>query len=103
MKEKISCRISCVLSDVELENPGEVSNSIQIFEWEVTSFSKTTLLQRKLLHQLSIAGYQRGFYANNYFEYLPIVYSAFKGLDNFVYQLAHDTNPYSMWIKLHVT
>ena len=53
---------------------GEIS-SLLLFEWEMTSFSKTMLLQREpfLLNifyhqQISITRYQVSFYANNYFE-----------------------------------
>ena len=48
-------------------------------------FSKTTFRGSRFLqcfiyyHQLSIARYQVSFYANNYFEKLPIESSAFKG------------------------
>ena len=51
--------------------------------WKVTSFSKTTLLHREPFDTIcytinSIAYYQVSLYANNYFEYLPIVFYAFK-------------------------
>ena len=45
-----------------------------IFEWEITSFSKTVTSEGAVSHnvlyyqQLSIARYQVSFYANNYFE-----------------------------------
>ena len=49
--------------------------SLLIFEWEITSFSKTTVtsegaVSHNVLYyqQLSIARYQVSFYANNYFE-----------------------------------
>ena len=49
--------------------------SILLFEWEITSFSKTTFLQREpfltlvyTIMQLSIIRNQVNCYANNYFE-----------------------------------
>ena len=65
---------------LEFETSAKVSNSILIFEWGITFFSDTTFFQREpFLHnvlyyqQLSINQYQVSFYADNNFEWLPIV------------------------------
>ena len=55
-----------------------------LLEWEITSLSKTTLLQKErvltMLYTINsspmLVSYQVSFYANNCFEYLPIVSSA---------------------------
>ena len=59
--------------------------SLLIFEWEITSFLKTTFFREGAVchnvlyyQQFSTACYQVILYANNYFEELPIVSSAFK-------------------------
>ena len=53
--------------------------------WKITSFSKTAPLQREpfltiffYYQPLPTTRYQVRFYANNYFEQLPIVSNAFK-------------------------
>ena len=59
---------------------------LQIFEREISSFSKTTVLQREpfltmcyTINSSSLLVTNYIFYANNYFEQLPIVsISAFK-------------------------
>ena len=43
--------------------------------------------------QLSITRYQVRFYANNYFEKLPIVSTAFKGHQYFIFNLQHPLMP----------
>ena len=51
---------------------------------QIASFSKTTLLQRGpfltiyTINLFPITRYHKRFYANNYFEFLPIVSTAFK-------------------------
>ena len=88
MKEKtpLSHEVACFhVLDFETSNSKlDVSKSIS---WKITSFSKTMSLQRDpfltinnvLYHQpLPITCYQVRFYAYNYFEYLPIVSTAFK-------------------------
>ena len=59
----------------EIETSSEVANSIQIFKWEITFFLKTYITSEGAVshnvvyyQQLSIAHYQVGFYADNYFE-----------------------------------
>ena len=56
-----------------------------IIEWEITTFSKTTLFQREpfltmfwYYQQVSFTRYLFRFYAKNYFECLLIVSTAFK-------------------------
>ena len=75
MKEKtpLSHEVVCFqMLDFETSNSkSEVSKSNS---WKITSFSKTTLLQRETFHNLlnyqplPITCYRVRFYANNYFE-----------------------------------
>ena len=84
MKDKTpwSHKVVCfqMLDFVTSNSKTEVSNS-----WKITSFPKTTSLQRKavshrvLYYQPSPFTHDKvRFYANNCVEYLPIVFTAFK-------------------------
>ena len=69
---------SCVLSNTQFRDLRS-QNQIQIFQWKVTSFSKTTLIQREpflTTFYTFITRYQVSFYADN-FEKVHIVSSAF--------------------------
>ena len=65
----------CAFRCLEFETLAEVSISIQIFYWEVTSFSKAMLLQRTALY----CSLPSKFLCEHLFWVLPIVSSAFKG------------------------
>ena len=69
-KNTLVAQVEC-FQMLEFKTSAEVSNSIQIkFEGAVSHIVA-------YYQQLSNAPYQVSFYANNYFEYLPIVSSAF--------------------------
>ena len=55
-------------------------------------------ISHKILYyqQLSINRWQVSIYANNYFEWLPIVYSAFKGLCTFCTDTKHNVHRFTL-------
>ena len=97
---------------VDFETSSSKSELLKSNSWKIPSFSKTMALQRELFltmfytyQPLPITRHQERFNANNYFEYLPIVSTAFK----FQHKSAVQTNPctqphlvWLLWLSLHI-
>ena len=82
-------KIICIMSHkvlcfqmLDFETSNSISEVSKSNSWKIISFSKTTSLQRKpfltTFYYINLSPLPSKFYANNYFEYLPIVSTAFK-------------------------